>query len=167
MRLVAVAVPVPFLDLLTYNVPDSLDMPPIGARVRVPVGARTLTGCVIRHDALVEGGTDVKDIAESLDREPLLPHSIVELCRWVAEYYVAGIGDALAVAMPPGARRKSSAFRKQRIAALSAMGLDRILTPRQDAALQILSAAPAGLPTSELRERGVTPAVLAGLVKRG
>jgi primosomal protein N' (replication factor Y) (superfamily II helicase) len=167
LRLVAVAVPVPFLDLLTYNVPDSLAMPPIGARVRVPVGARTLTGCVVRHDAFVEGGTDVKDIAEALDREPLLPQSIVELCQWVAEYYVAGIGDALAVAMPPGARRKGSAFRKQRIAALSAMGLDRALTPRQGAALQILSAAPAGLPTSELRERGVTPAVLAGLVKRG
>jgi primosomal protein N' (replication factor Y) (superfamily II helicase) len=167
LRLVAVAVPVPFLDLLTYNVPDSLAMPPIGARVRVPVGARTLTGCVVRHDALVEDGTEVKDIAEALDREPLLPSSIVELCRWVAEYYVAGIGDALAVAMPPGARRQGSAFRKQRIAALSAMGLDQGLTPRQGAAVQILSAAPAGLPTAELRERGVTPAVLAGLVKRG
>src|SRR6185369_13745360 len=126
-----------------------------------------LTGCVVRHDALVEDGTDVKDIAEALDPEPLLPQSIVELCWWVAEYYVAGIGDALAVAMPPGARRTGSAFRKQRIAALSAMGLDRSLTPRQGAALQILSAAPAGLPTSDLRERGVTPAVLAGLVKRG
>jgi primosomal protein N' (replication factor Y) (superfamily II helicase) len=181
LRLVAVAVPVPFLDLLTYNVPDSLAVPPIGARVRVPVGARILTGCVVRHDALVEDGTDVKDIAEALDPEPLLPQSIVELCRWVAEYYVAGIGDALAVAMPPGARRNGSAFRKQRIATLSAMGTDhgeaaaqggesarhQGLTSRQGAALQILSASPAGLPTSELRERGVTPAVLAGLVKRG
>jgi len=181
LRLVAVAVPVPFLDLLTYNVPDSLAVPPIGARVRVPVGARTLTGCVVRHDALVEDGTDVKDIAEALDPEPLLPQSIVELCRWVADYYVAGIGDALAVAMPPGARRNGSAFRRQRIATLSAMGADpgeaaaqeresvrhQGLTSRQGAALQVLSASPAGLPTSELRERGITPAVLAGLIKRG
>jgi len=179
--LISVAVPVPFLDLLTYNVPESVAVPPIGARVRVPVGARTLTGCVVRHDALVEEGTDVKDIGEAVDREPLLPPSIVELCRWVADYYVAGIGDALAVAMPPGARGKASAFRRQRIATLSALGSDpgdgstqplesphhRGLTPKQSAALQILSAAPAGLPTSELRERGVTPAVLAGLAKRG
>jgi len=167
--LISVAVPVPFLDLLTYNVPDSVAVPPIGARVRVPVGARTLTGCVVRHDALVEEGTDVRDIAEAVDREPLLPSSIVELCRWVADYYVAGIGDALAVAMPPSARRRASAFRKQRIATLSVMGSEggRDLTPKQSAALQILSAAPAGLPTSELRERGVTPAVLAGLARRG
>ena len=167
--LISVAVPVPFLDLLTYNVPESVAVPPIGARVRVPVGARTLTGCVVRHDALVEDGTDVKDIAEAVDREPLLPPSIVELCRWVADYYVAGIGDALAVAMPPGARGKANAFRKQRIATFSVMGSEggRGLTPKQGAALQILSAAPAGLPTSELRERGVTAAVLAGLVRRG
>jgi primosomal protein N' (replication factor Y) (superfamily II helicase) len=179
--LISVAVPVPFLDLLTYHVPDSVAVPPIGARVRVPVGARTLTGCVVRHDALVEDGTDVKDIAEAVDREPLLPRSIVELCGWVADYYVAGIGDALAVAMPPGARGRANAFRKQRIATLSVLGSDpgdgstqplesphhRGLTPKQSAALQILSAAPVGLPVSALRERGVTTAVLAGLVRRG
>jgi primosomal protein N' (replication factor Y) len=191
LPLISVAVPVPFLDLLTYNVPDSIDLPPIGARVRVPVGTRTMTGCVVRHDALVEDGTDVRDIAEALDREPLLPAPIVDLCRWVADYYVAGIGDALAVAMPPGARRKASAFKKQRVATLSVMGSDpgdgsgagsdpgdgatrgvepgrhRDLTPRQAAAISILAAAPAGLPTSELRDRGVTAAVLAGLVRRG
>ena len=169
MRFVAVAVPVPFLDLLTYSVPASMALPPVGARVRVPVGTRTVTGCVVCHDAPVEDGTDVKDIAEALDREPLLPPSIVELCRWIADYYVAGVGDALAVAMPPGAHRKGSAFRTQRIATLSVMGSagGKGLTARQSAALQILSAAPAGLPTSELRDRGFTPAVLSGLVKRG
>src|SRR5947207_6476714 len=147
-----------------------MPMPPVGARVRVPVGSRTMTGCVVQHDALVEEGTDVKDIGEALDREPLLPASIVELCRWVADYYVAGIGDALAVAMPPGARGRASAFKKQRVAMLSAMGSDpgdgatqggesghhRGLTPKQTAALSVLSAARAGLPVSELRERGVT-----------
>ena len=156
-------------------------VPPIGARVRVPVGSRTLTGCVVQHDALVEGGTDVKNIAEALDREPLVPASVVELCRWVAEYYVSGIGDALAVAMPPGARGRASAFKTLRIATLSALesesgdgatqDLESIrhstLTPKQQAALAILRGAPAGLPTTELRERGVTAAVLAGLVKRG
>jgi primosomal protein N' (replication factor Y) (superfamily II helicase) len=179
--LISVAVPVPFLDLLTYNVPDSMAIPPVGARVRVPVGTRTVTGCVVEHDALVQDGTDVRDVAEALDREPLLPASIVDLCRWVADYYVAGIGDALAVAMPPGARARKSAFKRRRVAMLSVMGSDpgdgathgdesdrvRGLTPRQQAALSILTAAPSGLPTSELRDRGVTTAVLSGLVRRG
>src|SRR4051812_9911501 len=47
MRLIAVAVPVPTLDALTYSVPESLPMPVIGARVLVPLGNRTLTGIVV------------------------------------------------------------------------------------------------------------------------
>jgi len=113
-RLISVAVPVPFLDLLTYSVPESVEIPPIGARVRVPVGTRTMTGCVVEHDAALDDGTGAKDIVETLDLDPLLPASIVELCRWVAEYYVAGIGDALAVAMPPGPKGKASSFKRKR-----------------------------------------------------
>ena len=47
MRLIAVAVPVPTLDALTYRVPESLPMPVVGARVLVPLGNRTLTGIVV------------------------------------------------------------------------------------------------------------------------
>ena len=49
MRLVRVAVPVPALDSLTYSVPDEFPMPPIGARVLVPLGSRVMTGCVLDH----------------------------------------------------------------------------------------------------------------------
>ena len=52
---------------------------------------------------------DVKDILEVLDAEPFLPPPIVELCRWVADYYVAGIGDAMAVAH--AARREAQGVR--------------------------------------------------------
>ncbi len=172
--LISVAVPVPFLDLLTYSVPDSMAVPPIGARVRVPVGTRTLTGCVVEHDALIEEGTDAKNIVEALDCEPLLPASVVELCRWVAEYYVAGIGDALAVAMPPGARGRTDAFKSQRVVRATAHGLEMVrlkpdptVTEKQRAALEILAAAPEGFPSTDLRDRGVSAGVVAGLVKRG
>jgi primosomal protein N' (replication factor Y) len=174
LALISVAVPVPFLDLLTYNVPDSMAVPPIGARVRVPVGTRTLTGCVVEHDALIEKGTDAKNIVEALDREPLLPASVVELCRWVADYYVAGIGDALAVAMPPGARGRADAFKSQRVVRATAHGLEMVrlkpdptVTMKQRGALEILAAAPEGFPSTDLRDRGVSAGVLAGLVKRG
>ncbi len=54
MRLAWVAVPVPALDLLTYLVPDSLDLPPVGARVLVPVGTRRMTGLVVRAEEVRE-----------------------------------------------------------------------------------------------------------------
>ena len=47
VRFVSVAVPIPQLDALTYRVPDGMPTPPIGARVRVPIGTRVVTGCVV------------------------------------------------------------------------------------------------------------------------
>ena len=46
-RLVSVAVPVPFLPPLTYRVPDGMAPPAAGARVRVPLGRRTVIGCAV------------------------------------------------------------------------------------------------------------------------
>jgi primosomal protein N' (replication factor Y) len=172
-RLISVAVPVPFLDALTYNVPEHAAVPPVGARVRVPVGTRTVTGCVIAHDAPEGDSAEVKDLVEVLDGEPFLTPEVVELCRWVADYYMAGVGDAIAAAMPPGGRTRASAFKKHRVAALTVHGASwgadvaTALTTRQAAALQVLADAPAGLPLRDLRDRGVTAAVLARLAARG
>ena len=181
MRFISVAVPVPFLDPLTYNVPDQLDLPAVGARVRVPVGSRTVTGCVVGHDAALDDATEAKDIVDVVDHEPFLPPAIVDLARWVAEYYVSGIGDAIAVAMPPGAQRRASGYKTRRVASLTLMGSDPIhgstqgvesgreggLTPKQVAAVEVLATAPAGLPLTDLRERGVTGDVIRRLVSRG
>ena len=195
MQLISVAVPIPFLDLLTYAVPPALAMPPIGARVRVPIGNRTVTGCVVespardpipdqrgvRFQTPDQGGVrlqpDIRYIIEILDAEPFLPPAVVELCQWVADYYLAGIGDAIGVALPPGARQKASGFRTRRIAALTAHGRsvaagsatdgDLRLTSRQREAVTAMSAASAPLPLSELRERGVTADLVGRLARHG
>ncbi|HKE83718.1 MAG TPA: primosomal protein N', partial [Vicinamibacterales bacterium] len=170
---ISVAVPIPFLDLLTYRVPEHLELPSIGARVRVPVGTRTVTGCVVEHGVNGHAPEGLKDIGVVLDREPFLPPNVVDLCRWVADYYLAGIGDAIAAAMPPGARTKASSFRTRRVASLTAHGMavaqdpaaDR-LTERQRRALEVLHGATA-LALSDLRERGITSDVLTRLAARG
>ena len=51
MRFVSVAVPVPFLDVLTYQVPDGMPPPQRGARVVVPLGKRAVTGIVVDPNA--------------------------------------------------------------------------------------------------------------------
>jgi primosomal protein N' (replication factor Y) (superfamily II helicase) len=196
LRFISVAVPVPFLDLLTYNVPPQFQMPAIGARVRVPVGTRTVTGCVVDSPANGDlthstGGArlqpDLKDIVEVLDHEAFLPQPIVELCQWVAEYYVSGIGDAVAVALPPGAKHTASGFRTRRTAMLTAHGraaaaavadqtrsaprtdsdADLRLSAKQRDALTALAGASAPVPLSDLRDRGVTADVIGRLAARG
>jgi primosomal protein N' (replication factor Y) len=192
-RLVSVAVPVPFLDSLTYKVPDHLPVPQVGARVLVPVGSRTVTGCVIETGvaspvddavAAADGETAdagrLKDVVEVLDAEALVPPSIVELCRWVAEYYVSGVGDALGAAMPPGSRGvRPKGARVRRVAFLTAHGATvfsasdgapagtRPLTATQRGALEALASAPQGLATSALRDRGIASDTVTRLAARG
>ena len=144
MRKVSVAVPVPFLDLLTYRVPDGMPIPAVGARVRVPVGTRILTGCIVEYPSNAPG--ELKDVIEVLDQEPLLPADVVALCRWVADYYLAGVGDAIGAAMPPGAKRKATSFKTMRVATLTTLGSDTAsggetqgLTAKQRQALDVLS----------------------------
>jgi primosomal protein N' (replication factor Y) len=155
----------------------------------VPVGSRTLTGCVVQHDGDPPAPDALKDVVEVLDREPFLPPGVVDLCAWVADYYMAGIGDAIAAAMPPGAQQKASSFKTRRIATITAHGLEwgqvrgqvrgRVrgeaaanpspnLSPKQRQALDVLgTASSAGLPLSELRDRGISADVLTRLAARG
>jgi primosomal protein N' (replication factor Y) len=103
-RLVSVAVPVPALDALTYRVPEGLHIPAIGARVLVPVGTRRLTGVVTRAGEprpSAAPGMGIKDLLDILDGESFLPPSVVALTEWVADYYICGVGEAVAAAMPP------------------------------------------------------------------
>ena len=176
MSLVSVAVPVPFLDLLTYNVPPHLAMPVVGARVRVPIGSRTVTGCVVEAPATADAPAETRDLIEIIDDEPFLPPAIVDLCRWVAEYYLAGIGDAMAVALPPGARDKASGFRTRRVASLTAYGRSAAdaasgtelrLTAKQREALTTLAAIAGPVALSELRDRGLAADLVGRLAGRG
>ena len=177
MRFVAVAVPVPQLDALTYGVPEGWALPLPGARVRVPVGSRVVTGCVLGAAAAPAAGVEAKDVREVLDDTPFLPPAIVELCAWVADYYMAGVGDAIGVALPPGAKARTSSYKTRKLVSLTAHGLAALeaslsgppsvraasgLTSKQRAALQALGGS-TGLSLKELRERGVTAAVVSRL----
>src|SRR5512139_836953 len=107
MRLVAVAVPVPALGPLIYRVPHDIDMPVVGARVLVPLGARQVTGIVVEPDAVRDevpaGGSaaQIRPLTDVLDRTPFLPEAVVRLALWTAEYYACGAGEAMAAALPP------------------------------------------------------------------
>src|SRR4051812_29194710 len=98
---VHVAVPVPFLPLLTYDVPEGMPPPVRGARVLVPLGTRHVTGCVVAVDVPAAPGVELKPIVDVLDASAFLPGHVIDLALWAAEYYAAGPGETVAAAMPP------------------------------------------------------------------
>ena len=172
-RLVSVAVPVPALDLLTYMVPDAFATPPAGARVVVPLGRRTLTGVVIGEAEPPPGDFELRDLIDVLDTEPYLPRDVIELADWVGDYYLAGPGATLSMAMPPHAlTHRVNAFRTVRTVALTSEGHDvatraHTLSVKQADALAQLKSVPGGIAAPQLAARGVSAAVVARLETMG
>ena len=103
-----VAVPVHVSSTFTYRLPVSMQhLAQPGSRIVVPFGRKFVTGYIV---ALREGlrlGTslqesDIKDAKELLDVIPLVTPELLELTRWVSEYYLAPLGEVIKAALPPG-----------------------------------------------------------------
>jgi primosomal protein N' (replication factor Y) (superfamily II helicase) len=95
-----VALPLPIDELFSYRIPP--EAPPLssGMRVLVPFGRRKLTGMVV--ETLEGDESGLKDIADVLDEEPSCSPLILDLTRWMAEYYACSWGEALRAALPSG-----------------------------------------------------------------
>ena len=79
-------------------------------RVRVPFGRETLIGYIVRvtEDVDVEDAQRrIKEVLGRIDDEASLPPEIVTLTEWVAEHYLAPLGQCLRLAFPgaPDGRR--------------------------------------------------------------
>jgi primosomal protein N' (replication factor Y) (superfamily II helicase) len=98
-----VALPVPLDQAFTYAVNGVV--PPVGARVLVPFSGQKLMGVVVRvHDD--KPGYETKPIQQVLDDEPLLPAELMQLAEWIAQYYVAPLGEVLRGMLPLAAEVK-------------------------------------------------------------
>jgi primosomal protein N' (replication factor Y) (superfamily II helicase) len=166
--LIAVAVPVPGLGVLTYRVRGRSTPPATGARVQVPLGTRTITGCVVGPAAEAPPAGALRDVVSVVDDEPFLPPPVVALALWVAEYYAAGPGDALVNAMPPAARRGDrTGFRSVGVAE-AVDGADPVLKgPRQREALAAIRAHRTGVHLTHLARQGIASGVVARLADMG
>ena len=78
------------LDTFTYRIPDDLqDDLQTGCRVLVPFGERWVTGIVVGFCETCDLPPNrVKTIAQILDSYPLVTPPMLELCKWMAGYYL-------------------------------------------------------------------------------
>ncbi len=179
-RRVSVAVAVALDRAFTYLVPEHwVQVPAPGTRVLVPLGARVMVG-VVRPEPAPQGGTHVlKPILDVLDVvEPALTTELAALCEWIAEYYVAPIGEVYRLALPgmlTHADARIATITTAGTAALASGGPllgDVDLSVVQRAVLDaVRDAGGAGLPVSRVvkvvARRGSASAVLGVLEARG
>src|SRR5579872_80581 len=107
-----VALPVPLDMTFTYRVgvENSLE-PVVGGRVLVPFRAERLSGIVTAlHDNAPSMAA--KSLYSVIDDAPVLSEQLLQLGKWIAQYYVAPIGEVLRTMLPLAAEvRRRWAYR--------------------------------------------------------
>lgn len=103
MRYVDVILPRPLEGYFTYAISDELATGvKLGIRVLVPFGAsKTCTAMAVRvHDEKPD--FDTKAVLQVVDSTPMLLPQQLDLWQWIAQYYMAPIGDVYTAALPAG-----------------------------------------------------------------
>ena len=97
-----VVFPIPVEYPFTYKIPKRfMEEISIGVRVLCPFGRRKTTGFVVDRTETTDV-PNLREIEEVLDPVPLFTPQVLELARWIAEYYVCGWGEVLKAALPAG-----------------------------------------------------------------
>jgi primosomal protein N' (replication factor Y) (superfamily II helicase) len=103
-----VALPLRLTQTFTYRLPLALrEDARVGARLLVPFGRKLLTGYVVALHEEVDPAagleeSEIKEAEELLDARPLLTPEVLEVTRWISEYYAAPWGEVLKAALPAG-----------------------------------------------------------------
>lgn len=105
-RYAEVAVPLHVFQTFTYKLtPEQSAQAEIGARLVVPLGRNVITAYIVglldQHPADLSE-VDIKDAQSLVDSAPVCSPEILQLARWVADYYACPLGEVIKAALPPG-----------------------------------------------------------------
>ena len=103
MRYVDVILPRPLEGYFTYAITDEqATRVKLGVRVLVPFGSsKTCTAMAVHvHDE--KPAFDTKAVLQVVDTAPMLLPQQLDLWQWIAQYYMAPIGDVYTAALPAG-----------------------------------------------------------------
>jgi primosomal protein N' (replication factor Y) len=99
-----IALPVPLDQAFTYRIPEGME-PQVGARVLVPFRQQRMSGIVIElHDR--KPSVQTKNVISVLDPSPVLDVQLLKLGKWIADYYIAPVGEVFRTMLPLAAEFK-------------------------------------------------------------
>ncbi len=106
-----VALPVPLDATFTYCIPENSPDPVVGGRVIVPFREQRLCGIVTElHDR--EPKFTTRHLSQVLDSTPSLTPELMQLGRWIAQYYIAPVGEVFRTMLPLSAEfRRALGYR--------------------------------------------------------
>ena len=112
---VSVNSPVAQRRMFSYAIPGGLSID-IGQAVWVPFGDKVLQGIVLELSDY-PSVTETREITGVISPQRLLSPAQVMLARWLSDYYLCPLFDAVALMLPPGFERKVLTFISTSVAA--------------------------------------------------
>ena len=104
-----VALPVPLDRTFTYMTPRGAQVT-VGARVIVPFRNEKLIGVVVTLNSKAPMDFEAKPIETVLDEEPILSEQLLALATWMAQYYLAPLGEVLRTMLPLMAEMRRTVY---------------------------------------------------------
>ena len=114
-----------------YSVPPELQAAIVpGVRVIVPFGKSRTAGYVVGVSDKSER-TDLKSVASLIGDKPFVNEKILQLARWIGEYYCASVEQAIRAVLPAPVRHKNAKFKTQLLVSLCPGAPAAKLSPKQ------------------------------------
>lgn len=105
-----------------------------GCRVEAPFGRSTRSGWVVSlEENPPEGIENIKALNKLLDEDPIFNEELLELGRWMANYYFCSLGEALAC-MSPSAKKERGP--KGSFSSIPELSAGHVLADQQKSALK-------------------------------
>ena len=178
-RAVSVAIPAPLLGTYVYTVDEkhAARVEP-GSRVVVSFSGKQVIGVVVGVDPPLDPNRKYRAVLEAPDDVPSLTPALLATCRWIANYYAAPPGIVLRAVLPAlltGPGKPAPQPKSRRIASIAnplatLVERDNVFrrSPKQREVFELLESLGGRVPTEHLEHQlGVSPSVIAALVKRG
>jgi primosomal protein N' (replication factor Y) len=141
-----------------YLIPDEMEgLVEVGTRVKVPFARRQVLGCVT---ALPESSPhpNLRPLIKVVGRQSFVSRKILQLARWMGEYYCCPPEIALKTVLPEAVRKEKEGWREQlSVRALPVNGTGPKLSKRQAQVLEIVRKR-GELPLQELLQSADTTA---------
>ena len=101
-----VALAVPLDMVFTYAIPPGME-PVVGGRVLVPFRQQRFRALWL-NCTIVRRGLKTKKVIEALDLSPVLDEHLLKLGKWIADYYLAPLGEVFRAMLPLAAEFKQA-----------------------------------------------------------
>lgn len=137
MRFARLAIALPVDGLYTYKIPKGLALE-VGHTVSVSFGNQRVSAYVIELTDTSDY-PKVKEIDRLLDVEPAFDADQLVFFKWIADYYLAGLGEVIATALPVAYRQKARRTLIPTEAGIEALAADAVEGTRATVLREIVS----------------------------